>query len=274
MLHSQGLLTAKPGKPRPTTSHVRCDSRYAMPHHLPSGTQDAGASLTSPMQLKYNSIDSDKKRRMVQARASMGEQNPVNSPLSEYGGVRAVKASTWGGPSPLPPDSPPVQKLPQGGGKVPRGAANAPASILPGWQRGTGMEDPFLNKIKYDDSPIDRAFITLIPVQANQQHRTTPAPSPSFSQAATDSSQLQAPIFSQAASDSSQLQAPSFSKPATAQPLYTEVLQAHSCALLGHKLLLKAEHPKTGCPYKGQDAEEAKVNTMKSVSWPVGTKGT
>ena len=46
----------------------------------------------------------------------------------------------------------------------------------------------------------------------------------------------------------------------------------NSCALLGHKLLLKAEHPKTGCPYKGQDAEEAKVNTMKSVSWPVGTK--
>eukprot|EP00798_Chlamydomonas_sp_ICE-L_P024531 gene24532-10136_t len=95
------------------------------------------------------------------------------------------------------------------------------------------------------------------PPSSAKQHQTAPSSKPP----ASAKQQQTAPSSKPPSSAKQHQTAPSSKPPASA-----------NCALLGHKLLLKAEHPKTGCPYKGQDAEEAKVNTMKSVSWPVGTK--
>eukprot|EP00798_Chlamydomonas_sp_ICE-L_P007120 gene7120-225_t len=104
-------------------------------------------------------------------------------------------------------------------------------------------------------------------------NRQLPAPSPQLQP--SSNRQLLAPSPHLQPSSIRQFPAPSPKLQQTSNsttPVTKKSYMCNSCALLGHKLLLKAEHPKTGCPYKGQDAEEAKVNTMKSVSWPVGTK--
>eukprot|EP00798_Chlamydomonas_sp_ICE-L_P010734 gene10734-17809_t len=91
-------------------------------------------------------------------------------------------------------------------------------------------------------------------------NRQLPAPSPQLQP--SSNRQLQAPSPHLQLSSIRQLPVPSpqlqkISNSTT--PVTKKSYMCNSCALLGHKLLLKAEHPKTGCPYKGQDAEEAKV---------------
>eukprot|EP00798_Chlamydomonas_sp_ICE-L_P015471 gene15471-21555_t len=100
-----------------------------------------------------------------------------------------------------------------------------------------------------------------LPASANQQ-QTAPSSKPP----ASAKQQQTAPSSKPPSSAKQHQTAPSSKPPASAnqqqhKPVTKKSYMCNSCALLGHKLLLKAEHPKTGCPYKGQDAEEAKVNT-------------
>jgi hypothetical protein len=78
-----------------------------------------------------------------------------SSPPLAYQRIRPVTASTWGGPTPTPAD---VSQKPK---QMPVGPSGIQAPV-PSWQQPGGPKDPFLEKIKYDDSAVDRTFITLV----------------------------------------------------------------------------------------------------------------